>query len=129
MILAISWTKEFNLVEKNMKWYKQKCCRGYALENDHAKLVWDFEFSLRKMTTSRRPDLTLEDKKKKISWICDMARPQEENIVTKRDEKRTNYRQLASELREWRAEYKVYIIPVVIGALGGGIKEEIQKNI
>ena len=64
MILAISWAKEFNLVEKDMKWYKQKWCRGYVLENDHVKLVWEFEFNLRKTTTSRRPDLTLEDKEK-----------------------------------------------------------------
>ena len=56
-----------------------------------------------------------------------MACPQENNIVTKRDEKRTKYRQLAFELRERRAEYKIYVIPVVIGALSGGIKEEIHE--
>ena len=55
MILPISWTKEFNLVEKDMKWYKQKWCRGYSLENDQAKLLWDVEFNLRKTTTSRNP--------------------------------------------------------------------------
>ena len=127
MILAISWAKEFNLVEKDMKWYKQKWCRGYTLENDHAKLVWDLELNLRKTTTSRSPDLTLEDKEKKILWICDMACPQENNNVTKPDEKRTKYRQPAFELREWRAECKIYVIPVVIGALGGGIKEAIHE--
>ena len=79
------------------------------------------------MTTSRRSDLTLEDKEKSILWICDMACPQEDNIVTKRDEKRTKYRQLPFELREHRAEYKIYVIPVVIGALGGGIKEVIHE--
>ena len=42
-----------------MKWYKQKWCRGYTLENNHAKLVGDFEFSLRKATTSRRPDFDI----------------------------------------------------------------------
>ena len=126
-MLAIPWAKEFSLVEKDMKWYKQKWYRGYALENDHAKLVWDFEFNLRKTTASRRPDLTLEDKEKKILWICDMACPQENNTVTKGDEKRTKYRQLAFELRERRAEYKIYVIPAVIGALGGSIKEAIHE--
>ena len=48
MILTISLAKEFSLVEKHMKCYKQKWCRGYVLKNDHAKLVWDFEFNLRK---------------------------------------------------------------------------------
>ena len=31
------------------------------------------------------------------------------------------------ELRERRAEYKIYVIPFVIGALGGGIKEAIHE--
>lgn len=31
------------------------------------------------------------------------------------------------ELREQRAEYKIYVMPVVIEALGGGIKETIHK--
>ena len=66
IILAISWAKEFNLVEKDMKWCKQKWCTGYVLENEQAKLVWDSEFNLRKTTTSRRPDLTVGDNEKKI---------------------------------------------------------------
>ena len=110
-----------------MQWYKQKWCRGYVLENDHAKLVWDFEFNLRKTTTSRRPNLTLEEEEKKILWICDMACPQENNIMTKQDEKQTKYRRLAFELRERRAEYKIYVILVLIGALRGGIKEAIHE--
>ena len=40
MILTISWANKFNLVEKDMKWYNQRRCRGYVLENDNAKLVW-----------------------------------------------------------------------------------------
>ena len=87
--------------------------------------MWDFEFNLRKTTASRRLNLTLEDKEKQIFWICDMACPQENNIVTKRDEKRTKHRQLAFKLREQRAEYKIYVIPVVTGALGGGSKDAI----
>ena len=110
-----------------MKWYKQSWCRGYSLENAHAKLMWDFEFNLKKTTTPRGPNSTLEDKEKKILWICDMACPQENNIVTKRDEKRTKYRQLAFELRERRADYKIYVILVVIGALSGSIKEAIHE--
>ena len=81
-----------------------------------------FEFNLRKTATSRRLDLTLEDKEKKILWICDKACPQENNIVIKQDGKRTKYRQLAIELRERKVEYKIYVILV-----SGGIKEVIHK--
>ena len=84
--------------------------------------MWDFEFHLRKTTTARRPDLILELKEDKKIWICDMACPQQNNIETKRTENMTKYRQLAFETRERRPSYDVYVLPVVIGALGGGIK-------
>ena len=59
-----------------------------VLENSQAKLVWGWEFNLRKTTTSRRPDLILEEKGKKNIWICDMACTQENNIEKKRIEKK-----------------------------------------
>ena len=92
------------------------------LENNKAKLVWDFEFHLRKTTTARRPDLILELKIDKRIWICDMACPQQENIGAKGAEKTTKYRQIAFETRERRPGYEVYVVPVVVGALGDGIK-------
>ena len=51
-----------------------------------------------------------------------MACPQKNNIGAKRAEKMTKYRQIAFKTRERRPGYKVYIVPVVVGALGGGIK-------
>ena len=128
MVMAVSWAKEYNLLEKKVKWYQEKWSRGHILENSQAKLVWDFEFNLRKTTTSRRPDLILEEKEKKNIWICDMACPQENNVEKKRIEKnKTNYRQLAFELREQRPGFKVRVVPLVISALGGGIKETIKE--
>ena len=96
------------------------------LENDRAKLIWDFEFHLRKTTTARRPDLILEDKVQKKIWVCDMACPQQRNIETTRVEKLTKYRQLAFEMRERRPGYEIVVVPVVIGALGGGMKQAIM---
>ena len=61
------------------------------LENERGKLLWDFEFHLRKTTTARGPYLTLEDKAKKKIWICNMACPQQRNIDAKRLEKLTKY--------------------------------------
>ena len=55
-----------------------------------------------------------------------MACPQQANIAAKRNEKVTKYRQLAFELRERRPGYDIAIIPVVIGALGGGMKEVLR---
>ena len=90
----------------------------------------DFEFHLRKTTTSRRPELMLEDKQKITIWICDMACLQERNIETKMNDKRTKYQQLAFEIRERRKEYKVVVVPIIIiiiGCLGGGIDKTIRE--
>ena len=91
--------------------------------NKRGKLVWDFEFHLRKTTKSRRPDLTLEDKAKKKIWISDMACPQQWNIEAKRLEKLTKYRQLAYESRETHLEYEIMVVSLVIGTLGCGIRQ------
>ena len=108
MILAVQWAIEHQLIDNQTKWYRDR----HVLESKDAKLVWDFEFHLRKTTTLRRPDLTLEDKQKKTIWICDMAYPQEWNIETKMNDKRTKYQQLAFEIRERRKEYKVVVVPI-----------------
>ena len=127
MILAVEWAKENELVTKDVIWYKERWERGTMLENDKAKLVWDFQFNLRKTTTSRRPDLILENKEQKKIWICDMACPQQQNIETKVQEKFTKYRQLAFEMRERRIGYEIFVVPLIIGALGGGVREIIRN--
>ena len=38
-------------------------------------------------------------------------------------EKLTKYRQLVEESREWHSKYKIMVLPLVIGALGGGIRQ------
>ena len=126
MIMAVTWAKEFELINNDAIGYSERWERGTVLENDRAKLIWDFEFHLRKTTTARRPDLILEDKEQKKIWVCDMACPQQRNIETARVEKLMKYRQLAFEMRERRPEYEIVVVPVVIGALGGGMKQAIM---
>ena len=74
MILAIAWAKEHDLVGQDVVWYKERWERGTVLENGKAKLIWDFEFHLRKTTTARRPDLILEDKEENVfeyvTWLA-----------------------------------------------------------
>ena len=102
MVMAVAWAKEQNLLDQNVKWYQKNWRRGHVLENSQAKLVWYFEFNLQKMTTSRRPDLMLEEKQTKTIWVCNIACPQENNMEKKRLEKitGTNNRQLAFGIRE-----------------------------
>ena len=51
-----------------------------------------------------------------------MACPQQKNIGAKRTEKWKKYRQLAFETRKRHPGYEIYVVPVVVRALGGGIK-------
>ena len=123
MIMAVAWAKEYELVSKGTIWYSERWEQGTVMENDKGKLVWDFEFHLRKTTTAKRPDLILKDKEKKKIWICDMACPQQRNIQAKRLDKLTKYRQLAYVTRERRLGYEIMVVPLIIGALGGGVKQ------
>ena len=122
-VMVVTWAKENKLFGGNMVWYKEQWEQEMVLGNVRRKLVWDFEFHLGKTTTSRRPDLTLEHKTNKKIWIWDMAYPQQRNIEAKRLEKLTKYRQLAHEYRERDPEYEIMVVPLVIGALGGGIRQ------
>ena len=57
-----------------------------------------------------------------------MACPQQRNIETKRIEKLTKYRQLAFETRERLPDYVVTVVPLIIGALGGGM-HQVAKDV
>ena len=106
----------------NKKWYNVKWERGQVIESNGKKLLWDWEYRMRMNCIARRPDLTLEDKDKKMILLIDMACPNEANKEGKRDEKIRKYQQLCFELRERRG-YMVKVIPLVIGCLGGGMSE------
>ena len=68
-------------------------------------------------------DFTLEDTSKKTILLIDMAYPNENNKIAKRDEKIGKYNRLCFELRERRDGYTVKVVPTIIGCLGGGMKE------
>ena len=128
MVIAVAWARKYELIDENAVWYKEKWEKGKVLENDRGKLVWDFEYKMSQSSSARRPDITLEDKKTKRIWICNMACPQENNIETKVKEILDKYQQLAFETREKRVGYKVEIFPLVIGCQGGGVGK-LLKNL
>ena len=84
MVLAVAWAKKNGLLPEEAVWYKIDWKKGTVLEKDGMKLVWDFEFKLRKTNAARRPDLILQDKKNKKIWIVDIAYPMEINREGKR---------------------------------------------
>ena len=62
--------------------------------------------------------------------MVDMACPSEKDVLEKNKEKRQKYQQLAFEVRERRPGYRVEVIPIVIGCMGGGVgvmREQVRK--
>ena len=120
MVLAVSWVVERELLPANMAWYTVRWEIGHVLKGNGFKLCWDFEHRMRKTSSAHRPDLTLEDEKAKKIWLVDMSCLQEQNIEEMNRTKLQKYQQLAFETREKRRRYRVEVVPVIIGCLGGG---------
>lgn len=127
-VLCVEFCKQEGLLNEDTVYYKEEWKQGMIIENDDWKLLWDFEYRLRKTCKQRRPDVTIESKKNKQIWLVDMSFPSEYNVEEKHQEKLNKYTQLAFELRERRPGYKVKILPVVIGCFGGGV-EKAEKQV
>ena len=65
-ILMVAWCKENKLIELDEAWYKAKWGQGAVLDNEHVKISWNVEYHMKKESTSRRPDVTIEYKERKI---------------------------------------------------------------
>ena len=88
-----------------------------VLENDTHKLLSDFDIQTDHLISSRRPDLVINNNKKKICKVFDFAVPADHRIKLKESEKRYKYLEIARELKKlWNM--KVSIIPIEIGAFG-----------
>ena len=115
--------KAKSLLLSNSVWYKQKQSKGTVLEKNGKKICWDFEFAMRKTTSARKQDVMIENDEEKKLWIVDIACPNEKNIGEKHHKTITKYQRLAFKMREKRLDYRVEIVPIVIGCLGGGMKQ------
>ena len=117
MVLIVEWAKQESLLPSYSVWYKQKRSKGTVLEKNGKKICWDFEFTMTKTASARRPDVMIENDEEKSygSWIrrALMKRTSVRSIV----KSSLNIR-LAFEMREKRPEFRVEIVPIVIGCLG-----------
>ena len=78
-VLAVKWAMEMGIMPEGTKRYAEKWEKGKVLENGGKRLYWDWEHRMRTNCTARRPDLTLEDDRKKTILLVDMACPNEGN--------------------------------------------------
>jgi hypothetical protein len=50
-------------------------------------------------------------------WVIDMSCPSDANITEKEKKKKQNYADLSFELRLQRPEWKIIILPLVVGVM------------
>ena len=88
------------------------------LENDTHKIYYDRAILTDRTIHYNRPDITLQDKLNKITYLIDIAVPNTHNIQKTITEKISKYAELKEEVtRIWRQE-KVYVIPIVLSTTG-----------
>uniref|UniRef100_A0A087YQ23 Uncharacterized protein n=1 Tax=Poecilia formosa TaxID=48698 RepID=A0A087YQ23_POEFO len=87
-----------------------------VVENDRAKILWDFQIQTDKMVMANQPDIVVVDKQQRKAVVVDVAIPSDYNIRKKEHEKLEKYQGLREELEKaWKV--KTTVVPVVIRAL------------
>ena len=94
------------------KWYEHK--PEGVIENDHVKLLWDFNIQTTTYIQARRPDVVVVDRYRKTCNIIDIAVPGDAGIVEKEKEKVEKYQDLRREVvRLWDVKAKVVLLWLV----------------
>ena len=115
---------DWNLCKKYLlpaaeKWWERKIEK--VLQNNEAKILWDFKIQTDKHLTHNIPNITVVEKKQ--VWLVDVAISGDSRIRQKEVEKNTKYQDLKIEVeRLW--ERKATVVSVVIGALGAIPREQ-----
>ena len=103
-------------LERANNWYEQR--PEGVVENERFKVLWDFTIQCDRKIEARRPDIVFVDKKKREVVIIDVAVPGDDRVKDKELEKLEKYQLLKDEIAKvWRMR-KVFVLPVVIMALG-----------
>ena len=98
------------------QWYQ--CEPEKIIENNAAKILWDFSVQTDKTIPHNKPDILLVDKDERKAYVIDIACPSDYNVVKKRREKINHYTDLAIEIKSmWQLD-NVVIVPIIIGATG-----------
>ena len=81
---------------REKKWYEHE--PQSVLENEEAKILWDFTIQCDHLIQSRRPDIVVVEKKKKECKIIDIAVPNDVRVGNKEQEKVEKYQDLRREI-------------------------------
>ena len=95
------WTREMSKKFKfdhTNKWYVHN--PASVLENDTHKLLWDLDIQIDHLISTRKPDLKIINKRKRICKIVNFTVSADHRIKLKEWEKKDKYLDLARELKK-----------------------------
>lgn len=108
--------QKYDLTQDNTPYYKYTPTT--ILESETHKIYWDRAILTDKTIHHNRPDIILQDKTTKTTFLIDIAIPDTHNLQTTHTTKIQKYTDLAMEIRQlWNMD-KVIIVPVIISATG-----------
>ena len=90
-----------------------------VVENSKCRIYWNYSFHTSKLLSATKPDITLLDFDTKEMYVIEFSSPSEKNISIKEEEKRSKYLDLLSELRKLYPGFKVKLVVLIVGVLGG----------
>ena len=100
-------------IKKCERWYEHKV--EQVIENNIVKIIWDVCIQVDKQIKHQRADIVVAEDNTKKCLIIDVACPDDNKLILKRNKKLDNYRELRLEIaRMWDKE--TLIVP--IGMLG-----------
>jgi hypothetical protein len=80
-------------------------------------ILWNQQVQTDRTIPNNKPDITILDNEKRTCMLIDVAIPGDRNVIKKKAEKISKYKDLAIEIqRMWNV--KTSVIPVVIEATG-----------
>ena len=95
---------------------------------DNQEIWWDKYVKTANKVKKNRPDITIWDTQKKICQIVEVSVPLDLSQV--REDKESKYLLLISQMQQMYNNYKIEVIPVLVGALGSiphGLKQNLQR--
>ena len=123
---ALHWQicKEYNMPYSE-RWYEH--IPEKVVENDRAKILWDYDVRTDHRIQARKPDLIVVNKETQKVQLIDVAIPWDTRVMEKSREKKEKYHDLKMEIgRLWQAE--VEVVPIILGALGL-IPDDLKRNL
>nr|CAI5842756.1 unnamed protein product [Callosobruchus analis] len=89
-----------------------------VFENNQYKLYWDVEIRTDKTIPANRPDIVLQSKADRVTYLIDTAIPNDKNIQDTYAGKISKYTDMAIETKRLFKQSKVIIVPLIMSVSG-----------